>query len=190
MGIFDNIKSSASNLGKSAETIINKEVKKETFTFRALPESVEEMKALPEAVLDNPFKTAALTVCALCALAASQEIGIEMLNFLKGPQPLSNMEISFLKDRVRDCKHYVPFSYFAGATPENDYTPAEPFTVTVESNPYSYVNNGYAKLFIKSGGADTPREVVLRRKGDGQWFLWEQMLMVGIRTPKSQNHWA
>ena len=98
--------------------------------------------------------------------------------------------IQFIDDRLRDGKTYVPFSYFKGATPENDYTPDEPFTVTVESNPYSDDNEGYMKLFIKSGGADSAREVILRRKGDGKWLLWDQMLLPDIRVPKSANPWA
>jgi hypothetical protein len=84
----------------------------------------------------------------------------------------------------------VPFSYFKGATPANNYTPERPFTVTVESNPYSDANPGYMKLFLRSGGADNPREVVLRKKGDGQWMLWDQFLLVGIRSPKSADPWA
>ena len=112
-----------------------------------------------------------------------------MLNFLKGPEELSNLDKQFLKDRFADTK-LVPFSYFAGATPENDYTPAEPFTLTVETNPYSFDNEGYAKLFLKSGGADSPREVVLRKKGE-QWFLWQhQGLLPGIRKAKSEDKWA
>jgi hypothetical protein len=46
------------------------------------------------------------------------------------------------------------------------------------------------KLFLRSGGADNPREVVLRKKGDGQWMLWDQFLLVGIRPPKSADPWA
>ena len=53
--------------------------KRETFTFTALPESLAEMQALPEACMDSPFKTAALTVLALCAYAADKNIGTEML---------------------------------------------------------------------------------------------------------------
>ena len=113
-----------------------------------------------------------------------------MLNFLKGPRPLSNMEIQFIDDRLRDGKTYVPFSYFKGATPENDYTPDKPYSITVESNPYSDANQGYKKLIIKSSGADTPREVQLRMKGDGQWLLWEQFLLPDIRAPKSADPWA
>ena len=164
--------------------------KKVTFTFNALPESLAQLQALPEATLDDPFKTAALTVCALCVYGADKNIGVEMLNFLRGPRPLSNQEISFLDDRFRDGQFYVPFSYFKGATPENDYTPTSPFTLEVESNVTSAANEGYMKLLIQSGGADSPRNVTLRMRGDGKWFLWEQFLMVGIRTPRSKDPWA
>ena len=161
----------------------------ETFTFAALPESLAEMKALREASLTSPFATAALTVCALCVYAADKSIGTEMLNFLRGPRPLSNHDISFLNDRFSDG-HHVPFSYFKGAVPANNYTPDTPFTITVTSGPYSDANEGYKKLYIKSGGADSPREIVLRRLGDGRWMLWDQFLLVSIRKPKSDDPWA
>ena len=187
MSIFDRLKSNAASaIGKAASSLGNK---KETFTFAALPESLAQLQALPEASLDSPYKTAALVLCALCAYAADKQIGTEMLNWLRGPRPLSNQDISFLNDRFRDGVD-VPFSYFKGATPDNNYTPTQPFTVTVESNPYSDANPGYMKLFLRSGGADNPREVVLRKKGDGQWMLWDQFLLVGIRQPKSADPWA
>ena len=188
MSIFDRLKKSATDAIKGAASGIGN--KKETFTFNALPESLAEMQALPEASLDCPYKTAALTVCAICAYAADKNIGLEMLNWLRGPRPLGAGEISFLNDRFRDGKTYVPFSYFKGATPENDYTPEQPFTITIESNPYSDANQGYKKLFVKSSGADNAREIVLRMKGDGQWLLWDQAILVGIREPKSADPWA
>ncbi len=187
MSIFDKIKKGAAEVAKTANQSFGN--KSETFTFANLPESLAEMKALPEAELTSPYQTAALTLCALCVYAADKNIGTEMLNWLRGPRPLSGMDISFLNDRFRDGTH-VPFSYFEGATPENDYTPTAPFKVTVESNPYSAANEGYMKLFIKSSGADNAREVVMRKLGDGRWMLWDQMLLVSIRDPKSKNPWA
>ena len=77
-----------------------------------------------------------------------------------------------------------------GATPENDYTPSRPFTLTVEAGPYADANPGYKKLHIRSGGADNPREIILRQKGDGTWLLWDQFLLVSIRQPKSADPWA
>jgi len=194
MSIFDKLKKSAGDALKdgvknAASSLASQ---KETFTFTALPESLAELQALPEAAMDSPFQTAALTVCALCAYAADREIGAEMLNFLLGPRPLNNVQISFLNDRFRDSEggQYIPFSYFKGARPENDYTPDTPFTLTIESGAYSDANEGYKKLFIRSGGADNPREIVLRRRGDGKWFLWEQFLLVGIRKAKADDPWA
>ena len=134
MGLFDKLKNTAASavggaVNNAAMSIGNKS---KTFTFTALPESLAQMQALPEASLDSPFKAAALTVCALCAYAADKNIGTEMLNWLRGPRPLNGMEISFLNDRFRDGKTYIPFSYFEGATPDNDYTPSEPFRITVQ----------------------------------------------------------
>lgn len=192
MGLFDRLKNTAASavggaVNNAAMSLGNKS---ETFTFTALPESLAQMQALPEANLDSPFKTAALTVCALCAYAADKNIGTEMLNWLRGPRPLNGAEISFLNDRFRDGKTYIPFSYFEGATPDNDYTPSESFRVTVQSTHVSGEEQGYMKLFIPCGGADSPRPIKLRMKGDGKWFLWEQYLLTGIRTPKSADPWA
>lgn len=184
MSIFDSLKKSGGEPAAAAKPANAAE----TFVFAALPESADELRALPEGALGSPFQTAALTVCALCAYAAAPEIGVEMLNFLKGPQPLSPYEKQFLRDRFAD-KKYVPFSYFKGAAPQNDYTPSRPFTITVTANPYSYDQEGYAVLYVQSGGADSLRPIKLRAKGS-QWFLWEQMILADIRKPVSADPWA
>lgn len=192
MSIFDKLKSNAMKAVKDAASSATASLgnKRETFTFASLPESLEQLQALPEASLDSPYKTAALTVCALCAYAADKQIGTEMLNWLRGPRPLNGQDISFLNDRFRNGRTYVPFSYFAGAKPENDYTPTVPYKITIESTHVSDDEQGYMKLFIPCGGADSPRPIKLRMKGDGRWFLWEQYLLTDIRQPKSADPWA
>ena len=59
---------------------------------------------------------------------------------------------------------------------------------------YDYVSGeerGYMKLFIPCGGADDPRPIKMRQRGsDGKWFLWEQYLLTGVRTPKAADPWA
>lgn len=189
MSMFDKLR----NTGAQGETGATKTAasESETFTFKVIPKSLDELCALPEASLDTPFKTAALTVLALCAYAADKEIGIEMLNWLRGPRPLNGQDISFLNDRFRDGKNYLPFTYFAGSKPENNYTPSEPYTITIVSNHISAAEKGYMKLFIPCGGADDPRPIKLRLRGsDGKWFLWEQYLLTGVRIPKSEDPWA
>ena len=95
-----------------------------------------------------------------------------------------------MKNRFRGNRTYLPFSYFKGATPDNNYTPTEPFSVTVTSDAHSYDEQGYARLYIGSGGADSPSPIKLRRKGNGQWCLWEQYLLTDIRQPKANDPWA
>ena len=193
MGLFDKIFNDGTNMVRNAANSAGASLgnRTETFTFQSLPESVSQLMALPEASLDTPFKTAALTVCALCAWAASPEIGQEMLNLLKGPASLTPYEISFINERFRDNSPLLPFSYFEGARPENDYTPNKPFTVKITSNPHSKRDDTHTTLWIKSGGADNPREVALRLKpSEGKWYLNEQHLLVGIRVAKSADPWA
>lgn len=165
--------------------------KKVTFSFEKLPENLEEMKNMPEISMDDPFKTAALALCALCVYSKDRENGTEMLNFLRGPRPMSPTDIAFLNDSLMDGKDYVARSYFEGAKPENEYTPNVPYKVRVISNQYSKLENGnYMKLLINSGGADNPRSVTMRKNGSGTWYLWEQNLLSDIRIPKSQDAWA
>jgi len=159
-----------------------------TFTFEKLPQNIEELKAMPEAALNDPFATAALTAAVLCHYEINVDETLEMLDYLKGPKPLSPFEKQFLCDRLVG-KGYVPRSYFAGTSPQNNYEPSIPYTITVTENPYSFGNEGYATLWIASSGADTPRQVQLRAKGD-TWYLWENFLLPDIRIPAAEDPWA
>lgn len=163
--------------------------KTERFVFDKLPQGITELQEMAEAVLETPFQVAALTVVALCRYGDSPEKACEMLNYLKGPQPLTKHENQFLRDRLAG-KSYKPFSFFQGATPENNYTPNKPYTITVSAGPYSFQEEGYAKLMLSSSGADSPRQITLREKpSSGQWFLWEQYLLSDIREPKAADPW-
>ncbi|HBB13813.1 MAG TPA: hypothetical protein DCZ76_05980 [Treponema sp.] len=159
-----------------------------TITFSSLPQNCAELTALPQAKLTDPFEVAALVVAVLCRYEQSVDDCIEMLNLLKGPQPLSNYDKQFLKDRLVG-KYYVPRSYFAGTSPQNNYEPTKPYSVTVSENSHSYDQEGYVTLWITSSGADSQRSVKLRQKGD-QWFLWENFLMPDIRNPAAEDPWA
>ena len=159
-------------------------------TFPGVPETLEAFRALPQAAMATPFDTAAMTVLAFCMYGASRDTALAALDVLRGPRPLSVLEKQFIADRFMDGKDYVPRSYFEGATPQNDYTPSKPLTVQISTGPYAYQNEGYAKLDLRSGGADSPRQVLLRLAKDGKWYLWEQYLLPDIRPPESSDPWA
>jgi len=183
MGLFDNIGKPAA---QPAQQGGNRSV---DVVFGKLPDTFEEFTSLPQASLSTPYDTAAMTVLALCFYPQDPALSMKMFEFVSGPRTINPAEYSFIKDRFRDAD-YVPRSYFKGAVPGNDYKPSEPYTVTVSENPYTYQNEGYAKMLLTSGGADSPRFVNLRKAKDGKWYLWEQFILVGIRAPESSNPWA
>ena len=161
-------------------------------TFASLPATLDEFRAAPMSALNEPQHTAALTVAALCAYPKNKTAALDMLNYLKGPQPLSPYETQFLADRLRG-KDYVPASFFMGSTPENNYTPNEPYVINIIETPHSraQLSEGYLQLYIQSGGADSPRPIKLRYKSStNQWFLWEQMLLSDIRPPAASDPWS
>ena len=191
MAFFDRLKNQAASAITEAvkQTAANIGTKTEKIVFADIPESLEAFKSLPQAALSTPFDTAAMTVVALSVYPVDKELCFRMLDYLRGPRPMNGMDKQFIADRFCD-KDYVPRSYFEGATPNNDYMPATPYTVTVKSDPHSYDEQGIAKLFIPSGGADSPRPIKLRQAKDGKWYLWEQFLLAGIRQPESSKPWA
>jgi len=162
--------------------------KTENILIERIPENVEQLIQMSACSLSSPFQTAALAVAVLCNYENNADATIEMINYLKGPVDLSNLEKQFISDRLVG-KAYVPRSYFKGTSPQNDYSLPEVLEVEVSDNPYSYDNEGYAVLYLKSSGADSPRQVKLRRKGD-KWYLWEILFLSDIRVPKSDDPWA
>ena len=59
--------------------------KTKSFTFQAVPRSLAELQALPEAALTDVYATAALTVLALAGYEQDREASLAMLDWLKGP---------------------------------------------------------------------------------------------------------
>jgi hypothetical protein len=198
MSLFDKIKNQAAGaasqaVGQAASNTGKGSGKSVNVTFNAMPETLAEFQALPQAAMQTPFDTAALFVAALCVYPLSKNECVAMIYFLKGPAPLSNRDISFLSDRMSQNNKatFLGASHLNGATPQNEYAPSEPYTVTVSEDTYSYQQAGYANLKIRSGGADSPRSISMRQAKDGKWYLWEySSLLTDIRAPESTNPWA
>ena len=139
MGLLDSLKRFINKLFASEDPNARGKGVKEskTVTFAYIPKNLDELKALPEASLDTAFKTTALAVLILCRFKDDPEAVYGMLDYLNGPDSVSNYTKGFIKERL-EGKTYLPFSYFKGATVENNYTPSEPLTITVTSTPYSF----------------------------------------------------
>lgn len=144
----------------------------------------------------DPNNVAALLVHTFCSYNPNNENEFfEMLQYLYGDfQPLSVLMKQNIQDRMKQNEKYkfIGKSYFKGANPNNDYTPTE-YEVEITKNPYSEVEEGYLKLFLKSGGADTQRPVTLRLAKDGNYYIWSDSclgLLSDIKQPESNNPWA
>lgn len=175
----------------AAETAPKAALKKasETFSFAQLPLTEQAALSLVNAPVATPGYRAALTLVALALFGQDKARCFSMLNALKTPGFLSPYEKQFLEERLHG-KEYKPFSYFEGATPENNYTPTLPYRVSVIASPSASEKTGYLTFYIKSSGADSPRQVVLRERQDGTYALWEEFLLSDIRAPKKDNPWA
>ncbi len=181
---------SGSDSGNSEPAVGKGKKEVQTFVFKSTPKTLEELKQLPEASLDTPFKTTALVMLALCSYKDNPEETYKMLDFLNGPETVNPYTKQFLSDRLKG-KEYVVRSFFKGSSKTNDYTPTEPYTIDVMANPYSFDNATYATLWLQSSGADNPRSVALRQKpSTGEWFVRDIQCLGDIRTPDSQNPWA
>lgn len=170
--------------------------KSEVFTFNSLPKKADDLKAYS---MNSPFETAALVIATLdCYDLNNQNNFYDMLQYLMGGaeiQPMSPLMKSLIKDRMMQNGkfEFIGKSFMEGATPGNNYTPSTPYKITVSDNPYSYTQQGFAKLFIKSSGADSIRSVQLRQMKTGKWVLWSDTVMwllSDIRQPESLNPWA
>ena len=161
-----------------------------TVTIAAIPATAEEFAAMPQMDLTKPENTCAMFLLALHLYTKDQDAGVASVNLLRGPKPLSNYEAQFLRDRLCD-KTYLPLAYFDGAAPQNNYTPSQPLTLQVLSDPRPQdVEEGYLRVYLKTVGADSPRPVKLRRKGEN-WYLWEySSILSGIRIPVEEDPWA
>ncbi len=161
-----------------------------TLVLPDIPMNLAQWQNMGFEDLSQPEHTVAKFLCALHLFTLDREAGVEAINALKGPASLSNHDIQFLQDRLMD-KAYLPLAYLEGAKPENGYKAPRPYTLRCleDKRPYD-VEEGYMRIYLKTAGADSPRGVVLRKKGN-LWYIWDYPgLLMGIRIPAHEDPWA
>ncbi len=191
MGFMDQLKGNITADSNNSDGVANAKLSK--IVLANIPTNLAELQAADGADLKDPAKVAALAVAVLCLYPINKDACIEMINYLKGPQPLSAYDKQFLADRMRNKGEYLAASYFEGASPNNNYEPSQPYTINIYETGHSRdaIGEGYLQLFVKSGGADTARGIKLRTKpSSGQWFLWDYLILSDIRKPIKDDAWA
>ena len=163
-------------------------------TFEKLYNNLDELKKYS---LTTPEETASLVANILCAYTPEKKDEFfDLLQYLMGDvQPISNLLKQQINERMNQNEKwkFIGKSYFEGSNPKNDYEPSLPYEITINENDYSYIEDGYARLLLKSSGADNERPITLRKLKDGRWLLWSDSilgLLSDIRKPESENPWA
>lgn len=155
------------------------------FTFKRLPMNAVEISKIVD--FKDEKSVSAMFIATLVGYFENKDESIAMINVLKGPESISNYDINFLDSQLKE-KPYLPNAYFEGATPENNYTPNEPLTIIIYDDT-NKSEDGYIRVFVKTTGADSPRGIMLRQKGD-EWFIWDYPgILMGVRLPAEQDVW-
>ena len=161
------------------------------YTFDKLPSTVEEFKTCQYLDLKDAHNTFAMFIVALEIFVQDEEAGKECINILRGPVPLSPMDVSFLRERLSD-KKYLPMVYLNGATPSNNYTPSAPLTIVTKDDPAPQYAGGdnFRRVFVKQEGFDNPRYATFRSKGN-DWFIYEYSgILMSVKTPAKEDPWS
>jgi len=166
-----------------------------TYTFNALPRNMEELKTLEvndREYFKSPHFVTALFICCLNRITDNSSDAWHMINYLRTHTAtvgennifkVSNVAMQGIAQRLMEKDpNGFPVSnglrsYFAGSSPDNQYTPTEPYQVTVVekvSNVYT-TEDGFlcAKLYVKSSGSKNLIGPLKLRKVEGHdWMVY------------------
>ena len=174
-----------------------------TYTFSSVPTNGEEIRQYK---LDSPYKTMALLILAFRTWTPENpETCLQMLDYLtdtgsvisgtdqKCPFSQYKPWISALKDRMTQNNkyQYIGNAYLKGATPENNYTPSDPVTITLRQSVYDPYTEGdewaplQKQVLTFFAGADNERYCLFAQDDDGNWKVFRsswQNLLADIKT--------
>ena len=153
-----------------------------------LPETMDEFTARLAEEGTTPEKATHLWFEALYVFMSDDEEtsqpGAEMMTALMCDPDWQKNLTTFLS-QIEE-KPYIAFSYPKGATPENDYQfDKNDFELEFTRSTKGPTDKDWT-LFVKCGGADTPRPYKMKQSADGIWQMYEfSSLYVGVKKPAS-----
>ena len=118
-----------------------------TVTFNRFPASVEEFKSVQEKIGGEPHGAVALELMAAEMYRRNAAVGTECFKLCNTPMNINaqlNRWKELLGNDVSYARPYQIGAFLRGATPENNYTPQEPYTIEVRVNkarPYQKITD-------------------------------------------------
>ena len=197
--------------------VIDTTVQQHTYTFSTVPTSYEDLVQYKS---DSPYKAMALLIMAFRTWTPDDpSVCLHMLDYLtdtgvdSGKKDADGRKLSrpaseyvpwtqFINDRMRQGEkwRYIGDAYLGGAMPSNDYTPTDPFTVTVRQSVYDpYKPEGSTgtepalyQVLISLPGADNDRYAIFYQDPRGDWRVYGDYwkgLLTDVQTPGSDLPW-
>ena len=156
-------------------------------TFTHVPANYEEFEALYKQFLGKtPHGTAAMMPMAMEIYGRDREEGLRCIQLINWPSNVNSV-VSQLKQKygtsayapANDGYHqrYLPAAVLKGATPENGYTPKQPYTVEMKASV-----NKHQELQISGSG----RVMYIYMMGGG-WDTHQRSVEI-IKQPNSELH--
>jgi hypothetical protein len=157
-----------------------------------LPKTLEEFQARVVAEASDPQKAVKLFFDGIFIyLSGEKDLGKLCIMEMSRYKEWNESQHRMLMERMR-TQPYIYRSYAEGATPQNKYemNPQDyklVFSGEPNMKPFDDKPQGdYCKLFVKSGGADSPRPITLQRNSAGQYKVYDfSSINLGVRPPAS-----
>jgi hypothetical protein len=155
----------------------------------ALPTSLEDFQAQIAAKASDPKAAVGLWFDAVYVyIGGNKDLGSQLITEMCKDKAWKTSTGYFIN--ALDNKPHIFRSYAKGAMADNKYQ-MDPenyeltFSGELNMKPFVDKDEGeYCKLFIKSGGADSPRPITLQRNNAGQYKFYEfSSICVDVRPP-------
>ena len=174
-----------------------------TYTFSTIPTNVEELKQYNISSDDGRYKVLALYIMSLRTWKPENQTDCEeMIGYLCNKQ-LSVYEKQRLAEQMKKSKQYLYLgnAFLNGSTPANNYTPSQPYSITltqdsvvdedqvyIPANP-SIPSPDQYRAFIYCKASDSGKWIdVYKSSKDGNWYMYKWMdLITSIKAPASSN---
>lgn len=174
-----------------------------TYTFSTIPTNVEELKQYNISGDDGRYKVLALYIMSLRTWKPENQTDCEeMIGYLCNKQ-LSVYEKQRLAEQMKKSKQYLYLgnAFLNGSTPANNYTPSQPYSITltqdsvvdedqvyIPANP-SIPSPDQYRAFIYCKASDSGKWIdVYKSSKDGNWYMYKWMdLITSIKAPASSN---
>ena len=174
-----------------------------TYTFSTIPTNVEELKQYNISGDDGRYKVLALYIMSLRTWKPENQTDCEeMIGYLCNRQ-LSVYEKQRLAEQMKKSKQYLYLgnAFLNGSTPANNYTPSQPYSITltqdsvvdedqvyIPANPSIPSPDQYI-AFIYCKASDSGKWIdVYKSSKDGNWYMYKWMdLITSIKAPASSN---